>query len=62
MDLMENIVKVSKDNEFEEGQQVKVSQHENLGKNSKTWKGRFVRNSVIVKKCGGDLYLWRVGK
>lgn len=43
--------------QFKEGQYVKIAKNENLGKNIKELKGRFVENGIIVGRLGNNSYL-----
>ena len=49
--------KILKREKFEVGQQVRCSQNENLGKLSKSTKGRFLEDGVVMADCGNDSYL-----
>ncbi|KAI5176454.1 hypothetical protein NEFER02_2209 [Nematocida sp. LUAm2] len=39
---------------FEEGQEVRIAEHESLGKEQESEAGRFYDTGVIMQKCGGD--------
>lgn len=43
--------------EFEVGQEVRVAKRENLGRETKEAKGRFLGKAVVKETCRGDSYV-----